>query len=136
MGYPLEGFVFAGGEPVAPPPMLIKRLIPYSGIAFIGLDYLLGIMRDKDQGGRSRLDAAKAAAPYRHARLSSTELSGPERQCRSGADISKTRHIGLKRRRTRYIGTCASEDDRVFLAVLLGLSSGFNRNTLGERPQD
>jgi hypothetical protein len=41
------------------------------------LDYLLGIIRDKDQDGRSRLDAAKAAAPYCHARLSSTELSGP-----------------------------------------------------------
>ncbi len=41
------------------------------------LDYLLGIIRDKDQDGRSRLDAAKAAAPYCHARLSSIELSGP-----------------------------------------------------------
>ena len=41
------------------------------------LDYLLGIMRDEDQDSRSRLDAAKAAAPYCHARLSSTELSGP-----------------------------------------------------------
>jgi hypothetical protein len=41
------------------------------------LDYLLGIMRDEDQDPRSRLDAAKAAAPYCHARLSATELSGP-----------------------------------------------------------
>jgi hypothetical protein len=41
------------------------------------LDYLLGIMRDENQDARSRLDAAKAAAPYCHARLSSTELSGP-----------------------------------------------------------
>jgi hypothetical protein len=41
------------------------------------LDYLLGIMRDEDQDARWRLDAAKAAAPYCHARLSSTELSGP-----------------------------------------------------------
>jgi hypothetical protein len=41
------------------------------------LDHLLGIMHDKDQDARSRLDAAKAAAPYCHARLSSTELSGP-----------------------------------------------------------
>jgi hypothetical protein len=41
------------------------------------LEYLLEIMRDKDQDARSRLDAAKAAAPYCHARLSSTELSGP-----------------------------------------------------------
>lgn len=42
MAYPLEGFVFAGGEPVALPPMLIKRLIPYSGIAFIGGQYQAG----------------------------------------------------------------------------------------------
>jgi hypothetical protein len=41
------------------------------------LDYLLRIMRDEDQDARSRLDAARAAAPYCHARLSSTELSGP-----------------------------------------------------------
>ena len=48
------------------------------------LDYLLlGIMRDKDQDVRARLDAAKAAAPYCHTRLSSTELSGP-----SGGPVS------------------------------------------------
>ena len=41
------------------------------------LDFLLGIMRDEDQDARSRLDAAKTAAPYCHARLSATELSGP-----------------------------------------------------------
>ena len=36
------------------------------------LDYLLGIMRDEDQDARWRLDAAKAAAPYCHARLSAS----------------------------------------------------------------
>jgi len=41
------------------------------------LDFLLGIMRDEQQDHRSRLDAAKAAAPFCHARLSSTEVSGP-----------------------------------------------------------
>jgi hypothetical protein len=41
------------------------------------LDYLLRIMRDDEQDARWRLDAAKAAAPYCHARLSATELSGP-----------------------------------------------------------
>jgi hypothetical protein len=41
------------------------------------LAYLLGIMRDEDQDARSRLTLPKAAAPYCHARLSSTELSGP-----------------------------------------------------------
>ena len=41
------------------------------------LDYLLAIMRDEGEDKRERLDAAKAAAPYCHARLSSTEFSGP-----------------------------------------------------------
>jgi hypothetical protein len=41
------------------------------------LDYLLSIMRDENEDGRQRIDAAKAAAPYCHARLSSTEVSGP-----------------------------------------------------------
>lgn len=42
------------------------------------LDFLLEIMRDGSQEARSRLDAAKAAAPYCHARLSATEVSGPD----------------------------------------------------------
>jgi hypothetical protein len=41
------------------------------------LDYLLSIMRDENEDKRQRIDAAKAAAPYCHARLSSTEVSGP-----------------------------------------------------------
>jgi hypothetical protein len=41
------------------------------------LDYLLSIVRDKKEDKRVRIDAAKAAAPYCHARLSSTELSSP-----------------------------------------------------------
>ena len=47
------------------------------------LDYLLGIMRDEKQDARCRLDAAKAVAPYCHARISSIELSGP-----SGGPVS------------------------------------------------
>jgi hypothetical protein len=34
-------------------------------------------MRDENENKRERIDAAKAAAPYCHARLASTELSGP-----------------------------------------------------------
>jgi hypothetical protein len=41
------------------------------------LDFFLWIMRDEQQDHRSRLDAAKAAAPYCHARLSATDVSGP-----------------------------------------------------------
>ncbi|OQW71651.1 MAG: hypothetical protein BVN33_14565 [Proteobacteria bacterium ST_bin13] len=40
------------------------------------LDYLLGVMRDPGQDDGRRLDAAKAAAPFVHARLASIEHSG------------------------------------------------------------
>ena len=40
------------------------------------LDYLLSVMRNKRAGSVARLDAAKAAAPYVHARLASVELTG------------------------------------------------------------
>ena len=40
------------------------------------LDYLLGIMRNDGMPEAMRLDAAKAAAPYVHPKLSSVELKG------------------------------------------------------------
>lgn len=40
------------------------------------LDYMLTIMRDEEAPKDVRLDAAKAAAPYVHPKLSSVEMSG------------------------------------------------------------
>jgi hypothetical protein len=40
------------------------------------LDYLLGLMRDEGQEQSVRLDAAKAAAPYVHAKLQAIQHSG------------------------------------------------------------
>lgn len=40
------------------------------------LDYMLTIMRDDTQPIAARMDAAKAAAPYVHAKLASVEHSG------------------------------------------------------------
>jgi len=40
------------------------------------LDYLLSIMRDENQPLDERKDAAKAAAPYVHAKLAAIEMSG------------------------------------------------------------
>lgn len=40
------------------------------------LDFMLEVMRDETAGRSQRLDAAKAAAPYMHARLNAVELSG------------------------------------------------------------
>jgi hypothetical protein len=42
------------------------------------LEYMLQVMRDAGADEAKRLDAAKAAAPYCHARLSSVEVSGPD----------------------------------------------------------
>ena len=41
------------------------------------LDYMLAVLRDENQSMADRMDAAKAAAPYVHAKLSSTEIKGP-----------------------------------------------------------
>jgi hypothetical protein len=49
------------------------------------LEYLLGVMRDEDQDDARRLDAAKAAAPYVHARLASAEIK---------ADVSAKIDVG------------------------------------------
>lgn len=40
------------------------------------LDYMLSVMRDEQTDGDTRLDAAKAAAPYVHAKLASVEHKG------------------------------------------------------------
>jgi hypothetical protein len=41
------------------------------------LDYLLSVMRDEENPVQLRLDAAKAAAPYVHPRMSSVEVGNP-----------------------------------------------------------
>lgn len=42
------------------------------------LEYLLGVMRDIRQDDARRLDAAKAAAPYVHAKLNAMTLTGKD----------------------------------------------------------
>lgn len=42
------------------------------------LDYMLTILRDTKQNAVDRFEAAKAAAPYVHARLNATTLKGDE----------------------------------------------------------
>ena len=60
------------------------------------LDYLLLVMRDETEDKRERLDAAKAAAPYCHARLSSTELTGPENGPIQTQDIPITKEMRVR----------------------------------------
>lgn len=47
------------------------------------LEYLLEVMRNDELDNRERTDAAKAAAPFIHPRLASTEVTGKD-----GGDIS------------------------------------------------
>jgi hypothetical protein len=42
------------------------------------LEFMLSVMRDTDKELSYRLDMAKAAAPYVHARLSSIEMGGKD----------------------------------------------------------
>ena len=57
------------------------RLRAFEG-GLLPLEYLLGIMRDEAQDFERRIDAAKAAAPYVHARLQAVQVSGED-----GGDI-------------------------------------------------
>ena len=60
------------------------------------LDHLLFVMRDPSEDKRVRLDAAKAAAPYCHARLSSTELTGPDNGPIQTQDIPITKEMRVR----------------------------------------
>lgn len=42
------------------------------------LDYMLEVLRDEAMEPAARMDAAKAAAPYVHAKLASVEHSGKD----------------------------------------------------------
>lgn len=42
------------------------------------LEYMLSVLRDEGNDTSTRMDAAKAAAPYIHPKLNAVELSGPE----------------------------------------------------------
>jgi hypothetical protein len=42
------------------------------------LDYMLTVLRDEEMDASTRMDAAKAAAPYVHAKLASVEHKGED----------------------------------------------------------
>ena len=52
------------------------------------LDYLTSVYQDPSQDEAKRIDAAKAAAPYVHAKLQTTTLQGP-----NGSPIETTQRI-------------------------------------------
>lgn len=51
----------------------LKSSVESSGIT--PLDYLINVMRDEINDQQVRMDAAKAAAPYVHSRLSAVEVN-------------------------------------------------------------
>lgn len=53
-----------------------KREAEISASGLTPLDYMLGLLRDASNDPLTRFEAAKAAAPYVHPRLQSTELKG------------------------------------------------------------
>ena len=54
----------------------IKREAILAAQGITPLDYMLAIVRNDQEDKTVRLDAAKAAAPYVHARLQTTTLAG------------------------------------------------------------
>jgi hypothetical protein len=76
----------------------IKReaILAAQGIA--PLDYMLAIVRNEAEERTVRLDAAKAAAPYVHARLQTTTLAGdPERPLKLDgmSEVEAVRRMGF-----------------------------------------
>ena len=54
------------------------------------LDYLLSVMRDAEAEAARRIDAAKAAAPYVHARLQPVDKDGDPAQKVTVTEIRRT----------------------------------------------
>ena len=80
----------------------IIRKIEESGLT--PLDYMLQVMRDESTEPESlRLDAAKSAAPYCHARLTAVELTGKD-----GKDLVPQPDASDVARRVAFILTQAA----------------------------
>jgi hypothetical protein len=56
-----------------------KRAAEIAASGLTPLDFLLSVIRDNEADISSRLEAAKAAAPYVHPKLANVELTGKDR---------------------------------------------------------
>src|SRR4051812_45477147 len=86
----------------------IKREAILAAQGITPLDYMLEIVRNKQEDKTVRLDAAKAAAPYVHARLQTTTLAGdPEKPLKVEAmsDLETARRVAFLM--TREAGNAA-----------------------------
>lgn len=74
-GGPREG---AGRPKGAPNIRTIAQSEEVAAAGMTPLEYLTSVYRDVSVDEAKRIDAAKAAAPYVHAKLSAVEMSGPD----------------------------------------------------------
>lgn len=65
----------AGRKPNTPNKVNAIRQEAVAASGITPLDYMLSIMRNEDEDGARRLDAAKAVAPYVHPRLSQVDAN-------------------------------------------------------------
>lgn len=66
----------AGRKPGVPNKRTAETMAAVEASGLTPLDYMLQILRDDQQEPVARFEAAKAAAPYVHARLAAVEHSG------------------------------------------------------------
>lgn len=76
----------AGRKPGAPNKKTAELLETARSEGIMPLDYLLSIMRNSEQKEDVRMDAAKAAAPYLHPKLSSVEMNAKVTTHEAGLD--------------------------------------------------
>ena len=66
----------AGRKPGTPNKRTAEKAAEVEASGLTPLDYMLTILRDEKNAPADRFEAAKAAAPYVHARLAAIEHSG------------------------------------------------------------
>lgn len=66
----------AGRKKGSPNIKTAKKVAAIEASGLTPLDYMLSVLRDTEQEPSARMDAAKNAAPYVHARLAAVEVSG------------------------------------------------------------
>lgn len=67
----------AGRKPGVPNRRTQENIAKAEASGLMPLEYMLSVLRDESLPHDARMDAAKNAAPYVHAKLSSTEIKGP-----------------------------------------------------------
>ncbi len=72
-----KGMKTGGRRPGSPNKATREREAAIAASGLTPLEYMIKLMRDESLDTGTRLDAAKSAAPYVHAKLAQISLSGP-----------------------------------------------------------